>query len=56
MKLCSPAIEEGELPDITEIDIRTQYLVKNPENGEQYAELKQAAPCRLASAGRARAI
>ena len=24
VKLCSPAIEEGELPDITEIDIRTQ--------------------------------
>ena len=47
VKLCSPAIEEGELPDITEIDIRTQYLVKNPEHGEQYAELKQAAPCRL---------
>lgn len=40
-------IEEGCLPDITEIDIRTQYLVENPEHGEEYAELKANAPCRL---------
>ena len=35
------------LPDITEIDIRKQYLVENPEHGEDYAELKFNAPCRL---------
>lgn len=40
-------VEEGELPDITKIDIRKQYLVKNPEHAEEYAELKAAAPCRL---------
>ena len=40
-------IEDGCLQDITEIDIRKQYLVKNPENGEEYAELKMNAPCRL---------
>ena len=40
-------IEEGELPDITEIDLRTQYLVENPVNKEAYAEQKAAAPCRL---------
>ena len=40
-------VEEGCLPDITEIDIREQYLVKDPENGEEYAELKMNAPCRL---------
>lgn len=43
----APAVEEGEIPDVTKIDIRKQYLVDNPEHGEQYAELKQAAPCRL---------
>lgn len=40
-------IEEGCLEDITEIDIRTQYLVENPVNKEAYAEQKYAAPCRL---------
>lgn len=42
-----PVIEEGCLPDITEIDIRTQYLVKNPQHGEEYMEIKKLAPCRL---------
>ena len=40
-------VESGELPDVTAIDIRTQYLVENPEHGEEYAELKFNAPCRL---------
>lgn len=40
-------VEGGCLPDITEVDIRTQYLVKNPVHGEEYAELKFNAPCRL---------
>lgn len=44
---CS-AIEDGCIPDVTEVDIRTQYLVENPENKEAYAELKAHAPCRLA--------
>ncbi|MGI5978220.1 MAG: ethanolamine ammonia-lyase subunit EutC [Oscillospiraceae bacterium] len=43
----APAVEDGCLPDITEIDIRKQYLVDNPEHGEEYAELKMNAPCRL---------
>ena len=42
----SSNVESGELPDVTAIDIRTQYLVKNPEHGEEYAELKYNAPCR----------
>ena len=41
------AIEDGCIPDLTEVDIRKQYLVENPEHGEEYAELKQNAPCRL---------
>ncbi|MDR3766493.1 MAG: ethanolamine ammonia-lyase subunit EutC [Butyricicoccus sp.] len=41
------AVEDGCIPDVTEVDIRTQYLVKNPAHGEDYAELKAHAPCRL---------
>lgn len=40
-------VEDGCIPDITEVDIRKQYLVKDPEHGEEYAELKFNAPCRL---------
>lgn len=43
----APEVEEGCIPDVTEVDIRTQYLVKDPEHGEEYAELKANAPCRL---------
>ena len=48
-KACSAPsdVEDGCIPDITEVDIRTQYLVQNPEQGEEYAELKYNAPCRL---------
>ena len=42
-----PVIEEGCLPDLSEVDIRKQYLVENPVNGEAYYDLKQYAPCRL---------
>lgn len=42
-----PVIEDGCIPDVTQVDIRTQYLVKNPQHGEEYLELKQYAPCRL---------
>ena len=40
-------VEDGCLPDVTAIDIRTQYLVKNPQHGEEYMEIKTLAPCRL---------
>lgn len=40
-------LEKGLIPDITEVDIKKQYLVKDPVNGEAYYELKQNAPCRL---------
>ena len=40
-------VEEGCLPDITQIDIKKQYLVEHPQNGEAYLDLKQYAPCRL---------
>lgn len=40
-------VDTGSLPDVTAIDIRKQYLVEHPEHGEEYAELKAAAPCRL---------
>ncbi|MBS5144103.1 MAG: ethanolamine ammonia-lyase subunit EutC [Butyricicoccus pullicaecorum] len=46
-QMTGAAVEEGCIPDVTEVDIRKQYLVKNPEHGEEYAELKANAPCRL---------
>ncbi|MFV0518035.1 MAG: ethanolamine ammonia-lyase subunit EutC [Aminipila sp.] len=46
-KEVAPVCEEGCIPDVTEVDIRKQYLVKEPQNAEAYYELKQYAPCRL---------
>lgn len=46
-QMTGAAVEQGCIPDVTEVDIRKQYLVKNPEHGEEYAELKANAPCRL---------
>ena len=40
-------IEGGILDDITEIDIKKQYLVENPADKGGFMELKQFAPCRL---------
>lgn len=40
-------VEDGFIPDVTEVDIKKQYLVKDPQNGEAYYEMKQFAPCRL---------
>lgn len=40
-------VEDGCIPDITEVDIREQYLVEEPVSGEAYADLKRYAPCRL---------
>lgn len=40
-------IEDAYIPDITKVDIRTQYLVNDPMNKEAYFDLKQYAPCRL---------
>lgn len=40
--------DDGEgLPDITQTDIRRQYLVENPKNKEAYLELKQKTPARI---------
>lgn len=35
------------LPDLTELDQRSTYLVKDPENGEAYLRLKKKTPARL---------
>lgn len=35
------------LPDITEIDLRTQYLVENPKNKAAFLDLKAKTPARL---------
>ncbi len=41
-------IEDGLVPDVTEVDITKQYLVEEPANKEAFADLKEYAPCRLA--------
>ena len=43
---------EGSLPDVTQIDLRQQYLVENPENRDAFLALKKRTPARLGS-GRA---
>ena len=35
------------LPDITEVDLRKQYLVKNPEKGPAFLALKARTPARI---------
>lgn len=41
------------LPDISEIDLREQYLVEHPVDGPAYRRLKAKTPARL-GVGRAR--
>lgn len=41
------AVEEGEIPDVAAVDLRQQYLIENPHNGEAYLAIKSKAPCRL---------
>ncbi len=40
-------IEDGFIPDVTKVDIRNQYLVKDPANKDAYMDIKVKAPCRL---------
>ena len=40
-------IEDGCWEDVAAVDVRKQYLVENPVNGEAFYDLKQYAPCRL---------
>ena len=40
-------VEDGCLPDLTEQDLRTTYLIKNPAHGEEYLRLKRQTPARL---------
>ena len=48
----TPAQSAGQgsgesLPDITEIDLRKQYLVENPKNKEAFLDLKSKTPARI---------
>jgi ethanolamine ammonia-lyase small subunit len=40
-------IENGEIPDITKVDIRKQLLVPNPCDREEYLKMKETTPARL---------
>lgn len=42
-----PAGSGASLPDITEVDLRKQYLVKNPQDGPAFLDLKSKTPARL---------
>ena len=35
------------VPDVTQLDLRNLYLVKDPENGEKYRKMKEKTPARL---------
>lgn len=37
----------GSLPDLTEVDLRKQYLVPSPKNGPGFLELKARTPARI---------
>ncbi|MEM1485467.1 ethanolamine ammonia-lyase subunit EutC [Oscillospiraceae bacterium PP1C4] len=41
------SVEDGWIPDITEVDLKKQYLVPNPVEGEKYEEIKQFTPSRV---------
>lgn len=40
-------VDPGMIPDVTQIDLHTQYLVKNPVDKVGYQELKNHSPARL---------
>ena len=40
-------IDDGFVPDVSQMDIKKQYLVDNPRHKEEFYELKQFAPARL---------
>ncbi|NEW61870.1 ethanolamine ammonia-lyase subunit EutC [Granulicatella sp. zg-ZJ] len=40
-------IEEGCIPDISEVDIQTQFLIPNAANKEAYLKMKKFTPARL---------
>ena len=46
-KSVSPAADSAILPDISEIDLRKQYLVSSPANAEGFLRLKAKTPARL---------
>ncbi len=40
-------VEDGILPDISKIDLKTQYLVDNPKDKETFMEFKSKTPARI---------
>ena len=46
-KPTAPAADEGALPDITTVDLRQQYLVEDPADGQAFLALKSKTPARI---------
>ena len=47
VKQDTSVIEDGIIPDITEVDIQEQFLVPNAINEEAYRKIKKFTPARL---------
>jgi ethanolamine ammonia-lyase small subunit len=46
-QVSAQAVVDGECPDITEINLREQLLVPNPQNEAEYMRLKAKTPARI---------
>jgi len=45
---CTPTeIEDGVIPDISKVNLREQYLVENPKDGDAFLHMKQKTPARI---------
>ncbi len=51
VKQDTSVIEDGIIPDITEVDIQEQFLVPNAINEEAYRKIKKFTPARRAYGG-----
>ena len=43
----APVVEDGEVPDLSKVDLRKELAVPEPANAEEYLEMKSRTPARL---------
>ena len=43
----SPAVDPGEVPDLSKVDLRAELAVPDPANAEEYLNMKARTPARL---------